>query len=128
MLPFSVTIPATVTQRSEFPEGLMNYPVYSDQCKKFDDMFRFKGTIIRPNMKTQYWYNQRVLTLSDPILFTDCKGKAVSLQVWSGPEDSRKLRFLDFMKTAQDGGKVVSLTHRPHLPLEIFPVLISVRG
>jgi hypothetical protein len=44
------------------------------------------------------------------------KGKAVPLQVWSGPEGSRKLRFPDFMTTAQDGGKVVSLTHRPHLP------------
>jgi hypothetical protein len=44
------------------------------------------------------------------------KGKAVPLQVWSGPEGSRKLRFPDFMKTAQDGGKVVSLTHRPPLP------------
>jgi hypothetical protein len=27
MLPFGVTIPATVTQSSEIPEGLMNYPV-----------------------------------------------------------------------------------------------------
>jgi len=26
------------------------------------------------------------------------------------------LRFPDFMTTAQDGGKVVSLTHRPPLP------------
>jgi len=26
-LPFGVTIPATVPQRSEIPEGLMNYPV-----------------------------------------------------------------------------------------------------
>jgi len=42
------------------------------------------------------------------------KSKAVSLQTWSGPEGSRKLRFPDFMTTAQDGG--VSLTHRPHLP------------
>ena len=44
------------------------------------------------------------------------KGKAVLLQAWSGPEDSRKLIFLDFMTTAQDGGKVVSPTHRPPLP------------
>ena len=43
------------------------------------------------------------------------KGKAVPLQAWSGPEGSRKLRFPDFMTTAQDGGKVVSLTHRQHL-------------
>jgi hypothetical protein len=44
------------------------------------------------------------------------KGKAVPLQAWSGPKGSRKLRFPDFLTTAQDGGKVVSLTHRPHLP------------
>ena len=44
------------------------------------------------------------------------KGKAVPLQAWGGPEGSRKLRFPDFMTKAQDGGKVVSLTHRPLLP------------
>ena len=44
------------------------------------------------------------------------KGKAVLLQAWSGPEGSRKLGFPDFMTTAQDGGKIVSLTHRPPLP------------
>ena len=41
---------------------------------------------------------------------------AVPLQAWSGPAGSRKSIFPDFMTTAQDGGKVVSLTHRPHLP------------
>jgi hypothetical protein len=56
------------------------------------------------------------------------KGKAVPLQACSGPEGSRKLRFPDFLTKAQDGGKVVSLTHRPHLPQEILPVLISVGG
>jgi len=35
-------------------------------------MFQFKVTIIRPNMKTESWYIQRVQTLWDPILFTDC--------------------------------------------------------
>jgi len=39
--------------------------------------------------------------------FVTTKGKA---------EGSRKLRFPDFMTTAQDGGKVVSLKHRPPLP------------
>jgi len=29
------------------------------------------------------------------------------------PEDSRKLRFPDYVTMAQDGGKVVSTTHRP---------------
>jgi len=36
------------------------------------------------------------------------KGKAVPLQAWSDPKDSRKLRYPDFMTTAE--------------------VLISVRG
>jgi len=49
------------------------------------------------------------------------KGKAVPLQAWSGLEGSRKLRFQDFVTTAQDGGKVVSLTHRPPLPPENTP-------
>ena len=43
------------------------------------------------------------------------KAKAVPLQAWSGPQGSRKFMFPDFMTTAQDGGKVVSLTQRPPL-------------
>jgi len=55
--------------------------------------------------------------------------EALPLQAWSGPECSRDLRFPDFMTTAQDGGKVISLTHRPPLPpQEMLPVLISGRG
>ena len=34
---------------------------------------------------------------------------------WSSPEGSRKLVFPDYMTTAQDGGKVVSPTHRSPL-------------
>jgi len=55
------------------------------------------------------------------------KDKAVPLQAWTGPEGSRKLRFPDFMTTAQDGGKVVSLTHRSPYPQKMLLVLISVR-
>ena len=53
------------------------------------------------------------------VLFRLCikvKGKSVPLQAWSGPEGSRKLRFPDFVTTAQDGGKVVSLRNRLPLP------------
>jgi len=48
--------------------------------------------------------------------FQFSKGKSVPLQAWSGPEGSRTLRFTDFMTTAQEGGRVVSLRHRAHLP------------
>jgi hypothetical protein len=44
------------------------------------------------------------------------KAKVVLLQAWGGPVGSTKLRFPDFMTTAQDGGKVVSLMHRLPLP------------
>jgi hypothetical protein len=56
------------------------------------------------------------------------EGKTVPLQAGSGPEDSRKLRFLDVMTTAQEGGKVVSLTHRPALPPGNNLVFVFVRG
>jgi hypothetical protein len=43
MLPFGVTIPATVPQGSEIPEGLMNNPVFSVPCT--NQMYKIvKGT------------------------------------------------------------------------------------
>ena len=57
------------------------------------------------------------------------KGKSFPLQARKGPEGSRKLRYPDYVTVAQDGGNVVSLTHRPlFTPQEILLVLISVRG
>jgi hypothetical protein len=44
MLPFGVTISATVPQRSEFPEGLMNYPVLTSSSNVADILVRFKAT------------------------------------------------------------------------------------
>ena len=35
-----------------------------------------------------------------------CVFISVPLQAWSGPEGSRKLRFPDFMTTAQRDGKI----------------------
>jgi len=61
-----------------------------------------------------YFYADGDNTQEVPV--TSKKGKAVPLQAWRGPVGSRKLRFPDFMTTAQDGGKVVSLRHRPPLP------------
>jgi len=54
------------------------------------------------------------------------KAKSVPLQPCSGPEGSSKLRFPDFMTTAQDGGKFVSLN--TFTPQEMFLVFIIVRG
>jgi hypothetical protein len=57
-----------------------------------------------------------------------CKGKAVPLQAWSGPEDSRKFRFPDYMTMAQDGVKVRSLGTGQLYPQEMLLLIISVRG
>jgi hypothetical protein len=45
MLPFGVTILATVAQRSEIPEGLMNYPVihYITNFKKSSYSYDTEG-------------------------------------------------------------------------------------
>ena len=56
------------------------------------------------------------MELTDLTEISKGKGKSVQLKASSGPEGSMKLGFPDFMTTAQDGGKVVSLTHRPPLP------------
>jgi len=45
----------------------------------------------------------------------------VPSQAWSSPEGSRNLRFPDLMTMAEDGGKVVSLTHWPLLSLGNAP-------
>jgi hypothetical protein len=45
------------------------------------------------------------------------KGKAISLQAWTGPEGSRRLRLPDFKIIGTLGGKVVSSTRRQPLPL-----------
>ena len=56
------------------------------------------------------------------------EGKAVPLQARRGPEDSRKLRFPDFVTTAQDSGRLSALRTSRLYPQEILLVLISVRG
>ena len=76
-------------------------------------MYRASCTVNYPD---QQMHNAHTHTHTHTHTYIYIKGKAVPLQAWSGPEGSRKLRFPEFMTTAQDGGKVVSLTHRPPLP------------
>jgi len=54
------------------------------------------------------------------------KGKAVPLQARRGPEGSKKLRFPDFVTTAQDGGRLSALRSDRVCPQERLLVLIYV--
>ena len=56
------------------------------------------------------------------------KGKAVPLQAWTGPKGSRKLRFPDFVTTAQDGCRLSALRTGRLYPQKMLLLFISVRG
>jgi hypothetical protein len=73
-----------------------------------------------PNLFLNIWYLALLHNPTQPLIKQysaagHCLEPSKSSPV-TGPECSRKLRFRDFMTTAQDCGKVVSLTHRPPLP------------
>jgi hypothetical protein len=60
-------------------------------------------------------------------MYSGGKGKAVPLQAWTGPEDSRKIRFPDLVTTVQDGGRLSALQGCLYHQ-EMLLALISVTG
>jgi hypothetical protein len=63
----------------------------------------------------QVYVNEKRDAARQNIIMPVIKGKAIPVQVWTGPEGSRMLRFPDFQTTGK-WCKVVSPTHRPPLP------------
>ena len=96
-------------------------------CLQFHIIYRSAGKSLARSTSWCILFNGENISF-DASLVIYIEGKAIPLQAWSGPEGSRKLRFPDFVTTAQDGGKVVSLTQRPPLPVGNNLVLISVKG
>ena len=75
----------------------------------------------------QIWYLNSVSKNSSLSTFQQDKGKAVPLEAWSGPEDSRKLRFPDLWQRHREVVRSDLRTDRIY-PQEILLVLVSVRG
>ena len=76
-----------------------------------------------------YWYKiLPIALLSWGRLKEMSKSISAPLQAWTVPEGSRKLRFPDFVTTAQDGVRLSALRNGRLYPQEIIMVLISVRG
>jgi len=70
-------------------------------CKKTDDEARKADSVLE--LQKLKWHNK-------------VKVKQSHYRPGQTQRVLRKLRFPDFVTTAQDGGKVISLTHRPPLP------------
>ena len=106
------------TPRPFYPRGETRYPIVQEAGWAPEQVWTAAENLAPTGIRSpgRPARSDSMYRLSYPVPFNDSNGKAVPLQAWSGPEGSRKLRFPDFMTTAQDGGKVVSLKHRPPLP------------
>jgi hypothetical protein len=67
---------------------------------------RSQSNLLPPSTGTPTWNMEEYSPHKKYYIGDKVKVKAVPLQAWSGPEGSRKLRFPDYMTTAQDDGKV----------------------
>jgi hypothetical protein len=77
MLPFDVTIPATVTQRWEILEGFTNYPVFLQQETLHRNIMNQASSLKRP----QFHFNLKKQTKLFPLKFRLTSHAFVALQL-----------------------------------------------
>ena len=122
----------TLTLANQFAVSIMKYGIiFSGNSSKSGKIFT-----LRKKSSELWWVHNSKLHIEVylnsyeilPVPWQYIKGKAVPLQAWTVPEGSRKLRFPDFVTTAQDGGRLSALRTGRLYPQEILLVLISVGG
>ena len=86
------------------PENKVYKWKWNQQPPCFVSSFGVKHNLLRYTSKVSDIMKLDIYIYKGPITGPRC------------PEGSRKLRFPDYVTVAQDGGKVVSLKHRPLLP------------
>jgi hypothetical protein len=109
-----VVVPPAATIPTPWNKLLLKKPIFSQLVRNFAAFYgirRYSESVLSSTCFPKTKCNNNTTYVE----MTVCKGKAVPLQAWSGP-DPRKLMFPDYMTTAQYSGKVVNLKHRPPLP------------
>jgi len=93
-------------------------PLYRNLCTKSNQHFKTKSRNEDCSAINNWIVYNELQEYSRIYYSVKRKGKTTPLHA---PEVFRKLRFPNFVTTAQDGGKVVSLTYRPPLLLGNTP-------
>ena len=69
----------------------------------------FRSIILPVSSGACLWHKNTFVFCLTISAWLKCKGKAVPLHAWTGPECSRKLSFPDFVTMAQDDGRLSAL-------------------
>jgi len=96
----------------------------SEKTKKSETQKWDMGKLNKKEVKEEFIMDVTANTQNTPL--EEVKSKAIPLQDWTGPGDSRRLRRPDFKTSAHEGGTVVSPMHWPPLPPGNIPG--TVRG